>query len=250
MKILSIGNSFSEDAQRYIHQIAKSNGDDIYCANLYIGGCSLERHYNNIVNDVADYDWQVNGEHTDEKISIKSALMRDNWDYITVQQVSSYSGMIETYYPFISEILKYVKSICKNVKILLHQTWSYEQNSHHPDFKNYDYDTDKMFKQIVETNKEVAKRENIKIIIPDGEIINKLRKTKLFDYKNGGASLCRDTFHMDFIFGRYALGLTWYKVLTGKSVLDIPYTPPFDNKDTEFFDKINLIKNTVENFKF
>ena len=50
MKILSIGNSFSEDAQRYLHQIANANGDDIFCANLYIGGCSLERHYNNIIN--------------------------------------------------------------------------------------------------------------------------------------------------------------------------------------------------------
>lgn len=248
MKVLSIGNSFSEDAQRYIHQIAKSNNDDIYCANLYIGGCSLERHYNNIKNDAKEYDFQENGESTKTFVSIKEALNKEDWNIITVQQVSSFSGMIETYRPFITEIIKYVKNICPNAKIYLHQTWSYEQGSFHGDFKNYDNDTDKMLQKIIETNKKIADEEDIDKIIPDGEIINELRKTKLFDYKNGGASLCRDTFHMDFIYGRYALGLTWYKILTGKSVSDIKYNPPIENEDNAFSEKIDIIKKTVDNY--
>lgn len=248
MKILSIGNSFSEDAQRYIHQIAESNNDDIFCANLYIGGCSLERHYNNIVNDSAEYDYQVNGENTKTLISIKEALNKDNWDIVTVQQVSSFSGMPETYYPYITEVINYVKSIRPNSKIYLHQTWSYEQGSDHGDFKNYNNDTEEMFRRIVETNRQVAKTEEIDGIIPDGEIINELRNTELFDYRNGGTSLCRDTFHMDFILGRYALSLTWYKIFTGKSVSEISYTPPCEEKDEEFNKKINLIKATVDNY--
>lgn len=246
MKILSIGNSFSEDAQRYLNQIAESNGDNIYCANLYIGGCSLYRHYNNIKENNADYDYQINGEHTDEKISIKDALLREDWDYITVQQVSSFSGMTQTYYPYITEVIKYVKELRPRAEILLHQTWSYENGSEHSDFPNYDCDSDKMFREIVETNAEVAKRENIKTIIPDGEIINKLRHTKTFDYQNGGASLCRDSFHMDLIFGRYALSLTWYKVLTGKDATEPTYLPPFEDDSLDNIEKINLIKKTVE----
>lgn len=248
MRILSIGNSFSEDAQRYLHQIAKENGDDIYCANLYIGGCSLERHYNNIKENNPDYDYQINGEHTDEKISIKDALLKENWDYVTVQQVSSYSGMTETYFPYITEVIKYVKELRPNAEILLHQTWSYENGSFHGDFPNYNCDSDKMFCEIVKTNKEVAERENIKTIIPDGEIINKLRQTKTFDYQNGGASLCRDTFHMDLIFGRYTLSLTWYKVLTGKDVRKTTYLPPFENEDKDNINKVKLIKETIENY--
>ncbi len=249
MKVLSIGNSFSQDAQRYVHQIAFSNGDDIYCANLFIGGCSLERHYNNIQNDIADYDYQINGNDENcEKISIKSALQRENWDIITVQQVSSYSGMYETYYPYIKDVVAYAKQFCKNAKIYLHQTWSYEQGSGHGDFKNYNNDTDLMFEKIVETNKRVFENEKLDVLIPDGEIINELRKTKTFDYKNGGLSLCRDTFHMSYDFGRYALSLTWYKILTGKSVLNIDYTPPYENKDEDYFKKVDLIKNTVDNY--
>ena len=83
--------------------------------------------------------------------------------------------------------------------------------------------------------------ENIDIIFPCGEIINELRKTDMFDYQNGGASLCRDTFHMDYIFGRYALSLTWYKVLTGKDVTKTTFMPPFENEDEINIEKIKLI---------
>ncbi len=38
LKILSIGNSFSQDAQRYLYDISKSNGEEIKNVNLYIGG--------------------------------------------------------------------------------------------------------------------------------------------------------------------------------------------------------------------
>lgn len=247
MKILSIGNSFSEDAQKYLHQIASEDGVEIYCANLYIGGCSLETHYNNIKDNNADYDYQINGEHTDEKISIKDALLREDWNIVTVQQVSSYSGMIDTYYPFITEIIKYIKKLRPKAEIMLHQTWSYENGSDHGAFPNYNCDSNIMYEQIIKTNREVAERENIKTIFPDGEIINELRKTKTFDYQNGGASLCRDKFHMDFIFGRYALSLTWYKVLTGNNVTLNSYMPPFETNDPSNIEKINTIKETVQN---
>lgn len=45
MNILAIGNSFSQDATRYLHQIAAADGVPLHVANLYIGGCSLERAY-------------------------------------------------------------------------------------------------------------------------------------------------------------------------------------------------------------
>ena len=48
MKILAIGNSFSQDELRFLHGIAKSAGQEVMTANLYIGGCSLETHIKNI----------------------------------------------------------------------------------------------------------------------------------------------------------------------------------------------------------
>ena len=55
MNILSIGNSFSKDAQRYLHQIAKADGVAIHSVNLYIGGCPLSKHYRNMHSEKQEY---------------------------------------------------------------------------------------------------------------------------------------------------------------------------------------------------
>ena len=105
MNILCIGNSFSEDATTYLQKIAKG---ELFVRNLAIGGCSLERHYNNIVNNISDYGYEVDGEFL--KISsIEETLNERKWDVISVQQVSHYSGIIDTYEPFLSEIVKFLK---------------------------------------------------------------------------------------------------------------------------------------------
>lgn len=36
MKILSIGNSFSQDAQRYLHETAKQDGSDLKTVNFSV----------------------------------------------------------------------------------------------------------------------------------------------------------------------------------------------------------------------
>ena len=50
MKILSIGNGFSQDAQKYLHALARHNGVRAKAVNLYIGGCSLRTHYLNMLD--------------------------------------------------------------------------------------------------------------------------------------------------------------------------------------------------------
>ena len=51
MDILAIGNSFSTDATRYLYGIARAAGDNLQVTNLYIGGCSLEQHYRNMLSN-------------------------------------------------------------------------------------------------------------------------------------------------------------------------------------------------------
>ena len=44
LKLLTVGNSFSDDAMEYVWQIASALGfKKIELGNLYIGGCSLRR---------------------------------------------------------------------------------------------------------------------------------------------------------------------------------------------------------------
>ena len=71
IKILSIGNSYSTDATRYVYGIARSEGVAMKVVNLFIGGCSLNRHYRNMMGDAAAYDFEINGiTATGIKISI------------------------------------------------------------------------------------------------------------------------------------------------------------------------------------
>ena len=58
MHVLAIGNSFSMDAARYLHAIARADGEKLEIANLYIGGCSLERHFRNMLTDEERYELQ------------------------------------------------------------------------------------------------------------------------------------------------------------------------------------------------
>lgn len=64
MNVLCIGNSFSQDATRYLHQIAEAAEDALKVVNLYIGGCPLRRHYNNILEDAKAYAMEFNGVNT------------------------------------------------------------------------------------------------------------------------------------------------------------------------------------------
>lgn len=79
MKVLSIGNSFSCDAHRYLYELAKEEGVEIETTNLYIGGCSLEMHFENLINDSKNYLVFQNGCETQKYFSISEALLSDDW---------------------------------------------------------------------------------------------------------------------------------------------------------------------------
>lgn len=236
MNILCIGNSFSEDATRYLHQISD---EELYVRNLYIGGCSLERHYNNILEDKADYEYQKNGRML-RMISIKEALGKKKWDFITVQQVSHFSGMIETYEPYLEFILNYVKERCPSAKIVFHRTWAYSDYSTHEGFVNYDKSRQKMFDAIVKASEAICKKYGLDII-PNGDAVEEARKLKEFDERTH--PITRDGFHMSLDYGRYLTGLVMFKFFTGKDATGVTYEP--DDTDHEICNKLKEIANRV-----
>lgn len=218
MKILSIGNSFSQDAHKWLHKLAKSNGVDFEIANLYIGGCSLETHWKNAKENNAHYDLEFNGGDSERKISIAEALELKKWDIITVQQVSSLSGVYETYEPYLSSLVSVVREAQPDAKLYFHQTWAYEIDSHHSGFANYNNNQTEMYHRIKDASEKAAKSIGAELI-PTGTVIQALRETvPEFDYKNGGLSLCRDGFHLSWDYGRFAAAATWFHTITGKKM--------------------------------
>lgn len=211
MKILSIGNSFSEDAQRYLYKLAKQDGTELWTENLYIGGCSLCSHFINVVEDHVAYDLHINGEFTGTRTSIKQALMSEDWDVVTLQQSSQYSARYETYEPYIEEIANYVRQYCPKAKIYIHQTWAYEEGSLRL-AKIGRFATEKdMFEAIRSACEKSAALIHADGILPSG-------KAMYLSTKMGIDKIHRDTYHASAGAGRYLLALLWYKALTGKDI--------------------------------
>ena len=210
MKILSIGNSFSDDAHRYLHEIAKKDGFDLETLNLCIGGCPLELHYKNMCEDLQEYEYVSNGITTDIKISIKEAIEMGGWDVITLQQVSHLSPKYETYFPYLSEIVKYLRGVCPNAKIYMQETWPYENGCERMQTLLGYHTSAEMFADIKDCYERAVKETALDGIIRSG--------SAMMEAINRGMTIHRDTYHAKFGVGRYMIALLWYKTLTGRDI--------------------------------
>lgn len=211
LKILAVGNSFSQDATA----LAELLSEELFVRNLFIGGCSLERHCEEIESGSADYSYQQNGEQCVlGGKSLEWALTAENWDVITVQQVSQLSGKKDTYYPWLTRLMDFIGAHT-DAKIVFHETWAYEDGCNHPGFANYHNDREEMEKEIASVCAEICKREKLDAV-HTGEFIAALRKYDFFNVKKGGISLSRDGFHLNLSHGRLAAAGVWVKFFTGK----------------------------------
>ena len=177
VRILAIGNSFSQDAvEQYLHELAEAEGISTIIGNMFIGGCSLERHVKNARENAPAYAYRkigTDGKKREKgKMSLEMVLADEDWDYVSLQQASTFSGMYETYEASLPELIEYVKArLPKKTKLMLHQTWAYASTSNHGGFKNYNRDQLTMYHAIVDAVKKAGKAYKIKMIIPTGTAI-------------------------------------------------------------------------------
>ncbi|MBQ7907102.1 MAG: DUF4886 domain-containing protein [Clostridia bacterium] len=240
MKILSIGNSFSADAHAYLHKLAEQRGIELKTVNLAIGGCSLEMHYNNVVNNNANYLLSINGgEWERELVTIEEYIKKERYDVVTLQQVSHFSGQYETYQPYLNYLAKYVRENQPTAHLYFHKTWAYELDSSHFGFQAYDQNQRKMYDSICNAASSACLVTGA-TVIPSGDVIQAMRENlPAFDYANGGQSLCCDGFHMSHTYGRFAVAMTWLATLTGKRAESLP----FMELDLQIIEKICEIIN-------
>ena len=188
-----------------------------------------------MLSDLRAYELQYNGQKTGFPVSLSEALLNREWDVVTIQQQSSRSASKETFYPYVTDIVAFVRKCVPKAKIYFHQTWAYEDESKMLADAGYN-SFDEMAERIIQTYAEVAKEQNADGIIPCGEVMKSL-------IDSGIPKVHRDTFHASFGIGRYALALTWYKTLTGRSVLGNSFSnfdEPIADSDAE------TVKNCVE----
>lgn len=152
LKVLMIGNSFSICNLKQMPPVAASMGLKLDLASLYIGGCSLERHWNNVVAASTNETfrpylttWSYASIADQSKVPFAASLVEalnrkkepvkhsnipamltgDRWDVVTIQQSSHFSWRPDTYHPFGDSLVAKIRELAPQAKIVVQETWSY-----------------------------------------------------------------------------------------------------------------------------
>ena len=226
LRVLAIGNSFSEDAvEQYLYELGREAGHNLIIGNAYRGGQGLESHWNVVQKGEAAFEYRkvVDGRRTNKKgVVLDSILVDEPWDIITLQQVSQDAGLYPTYSPYLSQLMQHIRNRVtnKNVRYGFHQTWAYAHDATHQGFANYSGDQQLMYASIIDALQRVMNDYNtLSFFVPAGTAIQNMRTTPLGDHMN------RDGYHLDRTVGRYTAACTWLEALTNKSPVGLKFRP-------------------------
>lgn len=264
IKILGVGNSFTRNATKYLDDVFASSPDanaDIGVAN--IGGCSLDRHVKHAKEHEADpetgkhYSYTLNSVQVKGGASLKEILLAEDWDYITIQQVSTKSYKEETFYPYAKELIDYIRQYRPDAEIVIHETWSHSVNSYRA--KEWGLNPNEMYDKLHANYAKIGEEYGLRII-PVGTSFQNARATEMwdlqpdgfdpnnhdltypedkhnlpdmskslnFDYywkeKDGEWIVRSDGFHANQN-GEYLGALVWYEFFSGQDARKITYKP-------------------------
>ena len=224
VKVLAIGNSFSDDSMEYLYPVLEALGvEDISLGNLFIGGCEVQRHVNNIETLAPLYEYRTNTNNewkSRVECKITDGVCEQAWEVVSMQQGSHDSGLKETYQNLPKLIAFVREKLGQGVKLAWNMTWAYQKDSTHERFCNYQHDQEKMYNAILDAVQScVMSTGDFAMLFPVGTAVQNARTSYL------GDTLTRDGFHLSIPFGRYMAALTWGRVLTGKPLAGISYAP-------------------------
>ncbi len=269
IRLLTIGNSFSENAITFLPQLAAADGTvafDIGRASL--GGCSLEKHWNlaDYTRRAPDYKpYRLKGDEA-SSATLQEALSLQPWDFVTLQQASPKSWIRDSYEPFLGNLIGVVQTLAPTAEILLHQTWGYRSDAGFLADKGITQRY--MFDRIRENYDHFGARYKLRLL-RSGEAVQQARETPghafvwpdpAYDYTaprppalpdqthsliagwrwavngtaDGKPELVKDVIHLNSN-GCYLIGCLWFARLTGRSALDNPFKPEGLDDETAAF---------------
>ena len=225
MKILCVGNSFSEDTTYYVAEIATNLGfTNTLIANLYIGGCPIHQHYEHLKNQAPAYRYDRNdgtGWVSTPDYAIPDAVKAEEWDWIVIQHGSGYGSQYtgEDYYRHLPSLAQELRDVAsKNTKIAFNLTWVGEPTYDHPEMVAFDRDQERLFHTICEITQRVV-TPYVDTVCQTGTAVQNARTTAL------NPRLNRDGYHLGWDAGRYLAGLAFLRALTGASIDAVTWKP-------------------------
>lgn len=259
LKVLMIGNSFSVCVLKQMPQIARNSGCALDLASAHIGGCSLERHVNELSKAEADpsakahyyFGWKYVSDDGHLKrllpksrwISLPAALKADVWDVVTIQQVSTGSWRAESFDPWADRLVAKIREYAPQAKIVVQQTWSYCNRDWRICNKKsgtgpgvWGIDQQGMYERLTCNYENLAKRHGFDVI-PTGKAVQ-LYRAEVTDQaldpvgypnKKGGY----DTIHLN-PRGECLQALVWTAKLFGADVEKLPYSKEYSTSAEDF----------------
>ena len=242
LKVLMIGNSFSVQMVKSMPPVATNLGYSLDICSMYIGGCSLERHWNNICAPTStpySVTRSLNGKLAKKfNGNIPAVLKSEKWDIVTIQQASHHSWLKDSYHPFGDDLVKYIRENAPQAKIVVHETWSYTPWDKR--LKGWKIDQNEMYEKLHAAYGDFAKQYGFDVI-PTGTAVQLVRKELPVKYtenslggdvvgsckfveKDGKWTPDGDVFHMG-PSGNYLQALVWTAKLFGTDVTKCTYKP-------------------------
>ena len=246
LKVLAIGNSFSICLLKQLPQCAAAMPDcQLDFCSLFIGGCSLERHWNNVAaaetnktfrpykiswsyaSAAKKADAPVAKVAVDGKANIPEVLTADKWDIVTIQQASHLSWKPESYHPYGDDLVATIRKLAPKAKIMVQQTWAY--TPYDGRLKKWGIDPPTMYAKLKAAYADFAKLYRF-AIIPTGAAVQHFRKAMPSpDGITGdpcGQPKGKDKFHLNRE-GEYLQACVWLGALFGCDVTTLTYRPDF-----------------------
>ncbi|UKT64946.1 DUF4886 domain-containing protein [Pedobacter mucosus] len=271
LRVLMIGNSFSQNATRFLPQMAAEVNTKIIFGRAEMGGCSLQRHWDSVVVNNLDTS---RGKAYNGK-SLKQLLSSQKWDVVTLQQYSLLSGDEATYFPYAKNLFDLVKSYQPSTQVIIHQTWAYRADaksfgkiSNEKRAKNQE---EMWQKSRAAYHKMAAMLGNLNIL-PSGDAFYNIATDKKwsfvkdanYDYKNPLYPALpneKNSINVGYTFGDdkklkfdpnhandagcYLAGLIWYKMLLKQDPIKLAFKPKTVDDDFSKFLKETAV-NTID----
>lgn len=281
LKVLMVGNSFSQSVLRTLPQIAKTAGCQLKIANAMISGCTFERH-------VAEWEkceknplykpYTTNLKLSEGKLaSLQDLLSAEKWDIVTIQQGSSQSPFPASY-QYAASLITRIRTFLPEAEIMIQQTWSYRSDSDR--LQKWKMSQKEMYDQLTSNYFKLADKNHFRII-PVGwavelyrqnsggrympisaEEMDKLKYPHVpatqnfdavgnifwrFNKQNGTWKLINDPIHLN-LRGQYLQGCVWFAVLFQRNAETITFSPRNISAEDAAFIR-NCAQKAIESFR-
>ena len=227
IKLLTIGNSFADNATALLPGFAEAGGKGLLIFRANLGGHSLQQHVGYLKafeadpNDPKGHAYKKHADPRSGEIkdfSLREALGSEDWDVVTIQQVSGLSFKPESFQPFAGILIDYIHKYAPHAEILIFETWAYPDD-YFSKFKEEGLDQQKMYAGLKAAYEKLSADTGLRII-PVGDAFQKVRAlSPPISLNVAGDKHANPP-------GKYLGAAVFYEAIFHDSVEPIPFVPP------------------------